>query len=505
MDEDNRIEETKRRRRLVTDMSSEEAREYFLKEESYSTIGLPPYFRFSPLLMAVEEVLGGVLYGREELDKAKKQDRVNYKIMVGKDGNYAWRAMELIHPALYVSLVNTVTAPSNWPIIIDRFSKFGSFDEVRCISIPGKSLTRESDLAQQITYWWEEMEQKSIELALEYRFIFHTDITDCYPSIYTHSIAWALHTKKFAKKNRGLDRVGNLIDQHIQSMHNGQTNGIPLGSVLMDFIAEMVLGYIDSKLARSIGNKVDSYRILRYRDDYRIFVNTQEDGQRILKSLTEVLLELGLQLNTDKTSFSDEVIQSSLKDEKLHWLFRKQSDKELQKQLMIIHDHGRHYPDAGSLEKELTGFYRRITRRNKAKNVLQMISIIADIIYRNPRTIPIGISILSKLISFLKDASEKTEIVKKIRNKFSHIPHTGTLDLYLQRISFEFSDELSFDEPLCQIATGTSLNVWNNDWLAEDNKMKSLIAPDRIIDHEILSTIEPVIPPKEVERYEGAY
>ena len=451
------------------------------------------------------------MYTRKELDKAKKQHGVNYMILDNKDGKYAWRALELIHPALYVSLVNTVTAPSNWPIIIGKFAEFGGSDKVRCISRPGKSLTRESDKAQKISYWWDEMEQKSIELALEYRFIFRTDITDCYPSIYTHSIAWALHTKEIAKKDRSDKLVGNLIDRYIQSMHNGQTNGIPQGSVLMDFIAEMVLGYADNELVRKIGNQITSYQVLRYVDDYRIFVNTQEEGEHILKSLTEVLLEIGLQLNTNKTVFSDEIIQSSIKDEKLQWLFRKQSDSnkrsnyELQKQLMIIHDHGRHYPNAGSLMKALDGFYRRIGHHKRAKNVLQMISIITDIMYHNPGTIRIGTAILSKLISFLKSASEKADIVKKIRSKFSYIPNTGTLDLHLQRISFEFSDDLSFDEPLCQIAKGIPSNIWNNDWLPADSKIKSLILSDSIIDQKILSTIEPIVSIKEVELYEGPY
>jgi hypothetical protein len=52
-----------------------------------------------------------------------------------------------------------------------------------------------------------------------------------------------------------------------------QTNGIPQGSVLMDFIAEMVLGYIDECLSRCLDEKMD-YRIIRYRDDYRIFTNS---------------------------------------------------------------------------------------------------------------------------------------------------------------------------------------------------------------------------------------
>ena len=37
-------------------------------------------------------------------------------------------------------------------------------------------------------------------------------------------------------------------------MRYGQTNGIPQGSVLMDFISEMVLGYIDKLLEEKISN-----------------------------------------------------------------------------------------------------------------------------------------------------------------------------------------------------------------------------------------------------------
>jgi hypothetical protein len=45
----------------------------------------------------------------------------------------------------------------------------------------------------------------------------------------------------------------------------------------MDFIAEMVLGYIDECLSRCLDKKMD-YRIIRYRDDYRIFTNNKKEG-----------------------------------------------------------------------------------------------------------------------------------------------------------------------------------------------------------------------------------
>jgi len=37
---------------------------------------------------------------------------------------------------------------------------------------------------------------------LDYKFSYDTDIADCYSSIYTHSIAWAIETIGIAKKQR---------------------------------------------------------------------------------------------------------------------------------------------------------------------------------------------------------------------------------------------------------------------------------------------------------------
>lgn len=34
-----------------------------------------------------------------------------------------------------------------------------------------------------ILNWWNSMEQRSIELSLEYRYMFVTDITNCYGSV----------------------------------------------------------------------------------------------------------------------------------------------------------------------------------------------------------------------------------------------------------------------------------------------------------------------------------
>ena len=290
-------------RRSVLDLSGDQARDFFLKQESYCTIEFPSYFVFSDLISEVYGVLKDTALSDLRNGSPRDHDDVNHIVMHSKDGKYAWRALELIHPALYISLVNSITEACYWEDIRNRFRKFNANDNIDCLSIPVEALTDERDKVEQIKQWWQNIEQKSIELSLEYEFVIHTDIVDCYAEIYTHSIAWAMHTKEIAKeekKNKHL--VGNLIDWHIQDMRNGQTNGIPQGSVLMDFIAEMVLGYADCELIERIGcQSIGDYRILRYRDDYRIFVNNTQDAERILKCLTEVMIDLGMKLSPQKT------------------------------------------------------------------------------------------------------------------------------------------------------------------------------------------------------------
>lgn len=201
------------------------------------------------------------------------------------------------------------------------------------MSIPIVSDNNKSDKENQILKWWKNIEQKSLELGLEYKYIYHTDISDCYASVYTHSIPWALHSKKMAKR-KTKNLIGDKIDTQIQAMSFGQTNGIPQGSVLMDFIAEIVLTYADLLLTirlKKLNIKDFEFKIIRYRDDYRIFVNDLSLSENIVKNLTEVLMELGLKLNSSKTVSFDNVIANSIKSDKLNWLMIKDDDTSIQK------------------------------------------------------------------------------------------------------------------------------------------------------------------------------
>lgn len=489
-------------RKSIIEMDHAEACNFFLKAESYCSLDLPPYIQFDRLIEGVHKLLDGKRLS-DLSAKPREHDDVNYTILNNKDGKCAWRPFQLIHPALYVSLVHHLTEEAAWQLAIDRFKTFSANPNITCMSLPVVSLTDEKDKAAQVNHWWQAVEQRSIELSLDYQYLLETDITDCYGAIYTHSIAWALHTKPVAKdrKQSGwASLLGNRIDGHIQDMRHGQTNGIPQGSVLMDFIAEMVLGLADLELSEKIkAAGIADYRILRYRDDYRIFVNNPQDGERIVKFLTEVTIGLGLKLNPGKTKASSDVVRASVKGDKLAWIGRKHFERSLQKHLFIIHDHANQFPNAGSLVVALSDFHRRLSRQKSLNQVTPLIAITVDIAYRNPRTYAICAAILSKLMSFL-DSTDKRFVAEKIKTRFEHIPNTGHMQVWIQRVTHPLIQDIYYEEPICRLVAGEAVALWNCEWIS-NKQLKDVIAPAGIINPKTLADMEPVIPVGEVELF----
>ena len=190
------------------------------------------------------------------------------------------------------------------------------------------------------------IEQRSLELSLEFSHVLHTDVVDCYGSLYTHSISWAIHGIEESKKNRSDSKLlGNKIDALIRSGRFGQTNGISQGSVLMDFIAELVLGYVDLQIREELTNqKIGEFRILRYRDDYRIFGKSDEIVESILQVVSEKLRQVGMKLGLSKTQLYRNVVEGSIKTDKLAAIDLQdlgiENAQTVQKQLLRLHSFG---------------------------------------------------------------------------------------------------------------------------------------------------------------------
>ena len=500
------------RQTTILDLDAKEALFFFLDSNHYYKEALPSYINFSKILSSTNNFLSAHPNILNQTHP-ENYENVNYIIASNKDGKYDWRPFELINPILYVQLARTITEKTHWQDICKRFKDFAVNPDIECMSIPVVENTLQTNQKAQILAWWENIEQRSIELSLDYEYLVETDITNCYGSVYTHSIAWALHTKDIAKQQRKDKLIGNIIDKYIRSMRYGQTNGIPQGSVLMDFIAEMVLGYIDILLSDRIkANNITDYHILRYRDDYKIFVNNPHTGEHILKIITEVLAEFGMKPNILKTNTYDNIILHAIKKDKLAWLIKKQSNKDLQKHLLLIYKHSLEYPHAGSLIKPLQDCYFRIKKSHNLQNhPKSLIAIIVDIAYRNPRTYAICAAMLSIILAQLSNKDEQKEIITKIKNKFSLIPNTSNMLIWLQRISLFFKFDIDYDDDLCRLidhAFKGNRNIsilntdiprmWNMDWI-NLSELKKILQKETIINITEFEKLSKEILLKEIE------
>ena len=146
----------------ILDLNHTDARQFFLKEESYFNFDLPSYFVFENLLQAVSAQIGGKelqtfhsnynnAQGQPKRYAPSEFEDVNHKFLNNKDGKFAWRPFQLIHPALYVSLVNKITEQANWNLIVARFVQFQANPNIRCYSIPLLSDDQQSDKATSIS------------------------------------------------------------------------------------------------------------------------------------------------------------------------------------------------------------------------------------------------------------------------------------------------------------------------------------------------------------------
>lgn len=516
--------------RNVFNETAEDARKFLLRASSFSSIGLPKYYDFHKILVELQNEYEKGWYLEKKKDgrsffvkspngtvinggDASKLDDVNYCIYSNKDGKYDWRPLQIMNPFIYVVLVNEITKEDNWEIIRDRMGRLQRDKRIHCLSLPISTI--DGDNAEKedvINNWWREVEQQSLKMSLRYNCFLQTDITNCYGSLYTHTITWALHGKKKGKMSKG-DLLGDKIDTVIRWSTNNQTNGIPQGNILMDMIAELVLAYADAHLSSAIlfynhknqHNRIKDFRIMRYRDDYRIYTKTPEDAVKIANLLTVVLADLNFKINTQKTFVSEKMITDAIKQDKYYWLKAKNEKRSLQKHLLLIHSLSEEHPNSGSLNKALTKYLKRIyplaVFQDTDSEVL--ISILVDIAYHNPRTYSVVMVILGKILSLEVKTSKIIETLELIEKKFESIPNTEYLQIWLQRLTIVLDRDRKYSSRICQTTYDKKVSLWNNTWLHSD--FKKIIDNIPIVDEDVIKTLTLIPSDEEVDFLETKY
>ena len=143
-----------------------------------------------------------------------------------------------------------------------------------------------------------------------WRFLRRLDVSNCFGSVYTHSFGWATSTDAHSKAHLGqLGRfastdVGRIFDKVMQSSNWGETHGVCVGPESSRIFAEIIFQKIDldiDRQLRAINLTSSDYEILRYVDDYFVFVHDLSNLDKIEVVVNDVLTQSGFTLNSSKT------------------------------------------------------------------------------------------------------------------------------------------------------------------------------------------------------------
>jgi len=128
------------------------------------------------------------------------------------------------------------------------------------------------------------------------------DVSRFFPSIYSHTIPWALNGKAAAKLDPDWKSTavwGNRLDFSVRQAQSRQTIGIPVGPDGSKIVAEIIMSSVDREFVRLSGSQVATY--VRHVDDYWIGGHTIDECERHLRNLRSTLKEHSLDINELKT------------------------------------------------------------------------------------------------------------------------------------------------------------------------------------------------------------
>lgn len=144
-------------------------------------------------------------------------------------------------------------------------------------------------------------------LNLEKRFeqMWTLDVSKCFDSIYTHSLAWAVKDKQFTKQQLQASTFADSFDEVMRYANHNETNGIVIGPEVSRIFAEVIFQEIDMQVMDRLSKRNlrfgAHYSLRRYVDDVFIFAPNEDLAQAVYDGYSDVLLSFNLHANAAKS------------------------------------------------------------------------------------------------------------------------------------------------------------------------------------------------------------
>ena len=203
--------------------------------------------------------------------------------------NNVSRVLGLIHPLAYAHVYNTLQ--QHRAQLIEAMTDENS---AVCVNThtDGRVLIMNYEDQESRTL-------KAIEQSFGKKYRAHADISNCFSSVYTHSLEWAIQGFNQAKANLvRKERVNHWsieIDKVLRASKRNETSGLPVGPASSSIAVEAILAAVDKELR-------GRFSFIRYVDDYTALCTSYDEAQDFIRILGNELARYRLALNIAKTS-----------------------------------------------------------------------------------------------------------------------------------------------------------------------------------------------------------
>lgn len=361
-----------------------------LIEKGYFPQEVTPWFNTVELVPVLDTILANVASFTQKTSKPCR-----YSIPKGKQRR---RMLSTPNPLHQIKLCK---------VIDDDWSFLRNLINCSTISLTIPSVQARSLRALSRKFSFLEISEKIIHCSTSSRYMLRTDISRYYPTVYTHSIPWAIHTKAVAKtRRRDLSLVGNKIDTAIQCCQDGQTNGIPIGPDSSLLISEILCAAMDNE----VKNRVNCRNAFRYIDDYFLFFDNIADAEKAFYELHKIVREYGLELNSYKTKIIK--LPEAMEPEWVSALnVLPQNSSQLVSYISKVFDYSQKYPDEEVLKFGLAKIKDIGVKRRLKPEIV--ISFLLHAILHEPSSIPLASEMLVSFWS--RNISKRQEIKDAIQ------------------------------------------------------------------------------------------
>lgn len=194
------------------------------------------------------------------------------------------RTLSLVHPKAYSLLAKHIH---------DHWNEIKQIQESECSQIVPKQ--SHDGRIMVMNYGHHEDQQETFRSSFGMLFKVTADISNCFNSIYSHAIPWAIVGVSKAKNCRKDNLWYNRLDAFQRKCKRNETQGIPIGPATSNIVVEIILQKVDEQLVSK------GFQFKRYIDDYQCFCPSHEKAQEFILYLGQALSVYKLNLNLHKT------------------------------------------------------------------------------------------------------------------------------------------------------------------------------------------------------------